>query len=365
MIYPVKIRRTYITLFLFLVLALACSQEQTSEQRLRPVRYEFIDLLSSQQTNVYSGVARSDQEINLSFRISGVLTSLNMTNGKEVRKGDLLAHLDNTENQLSLEQAKSTLNSARAELFTAEANLSRTRSLYEQGISALSDYENSKSAYASAKANFESAENSVGIQKKQLSYGTIYSPTNGVIANRDVELNENISAGQVIAVLNAGQSMEVSLGLPENMINVVLLDMEVKVEFSSFQDQVFSGFVSEISPSLDVDASTYPIRISLLGNTKMLRSGMSATVSFTFDANQGGTEKIVAPTNAVGEDDQGRFVYLVLPENDSVAVVKKQYIKIGALWNEGFEVESGVELGDRVATAGLQTLLNNQKVRLY
>ena len=67
---------------------------------------------------------------------------------------------------------------------------------------------------------------------------------------------------------------------------------------------------------------------------------------------------------AVGEDDQGRFVFVVEPTGDDVAEVRKQPVTIGRLTAEGFEILEGLTAGQRVATAGLQTLLDGQRVRL-
>ena len=71
---------------------------------------------------------------------------------------------------------------------------------------------------------------------------------------------------------------------------------------------------------------------------------------------------IVVPTNAVGEDGNGRFVFLVEGEKNK-ATVKKQSITIGNLTSEGFEVKTGLKAGQKIATAGLQTLLDGQDVK--
>ena len=350
-------------LFLFTFGSCGNDNENQKQERYRPVKYQEISYSGIGQIRSFNGTARSDKEINLSFRTSGILTVLNIANGQAVKKGDLLARIDNSEAQLALEQSISTLSSSKAGLNNATSTLERTKTLFEKGSASLSDYENAKSSFASANANYESAKRSVEIQQKQVGYGVIYSPSDGIIAAKNVENNENVSAGQIIAVLNAGSFMEVSLGLPENIINRVNKGMEVSATFPALQGKEYQGIVNEVSPSISKGSATYPVRIKLLGETSDVKSGMAAHIEFKFAKTEDG-ESLIVPISAVGEDSKGNFVFIIEKENENIGVIKKQHFKVGTLSPIGFEVESGLKAGQVVATAGLQTLLDGQKVSL-
>lgn len=350
---------------LLTVVFTACSggDKEQKTKRYRPVKYQEVSYSGIGQVRSFNGTARSDKEINLSFRTTGILTVLNISNGQTVKKGDLLARIDNSEAQLALEQSLSSLNSSKANLNTATSTLDRTKTLFEKGSASLSDYENAKSSFATAKANYESSKRSVEIQQKQVGYGIIYAPADGVIAAKNVENNENVSAGQIIAVLNAGSFMEVSLGLPENVINRVSKDMGVTATFPALQGKEYQGIVNEVSPSISEGSATYPVRIKLLGETMDVKSGMAAHIKFKFAKTENG-ESLIVPISAVGEDSKGNFVFVIEKENENVGVIKKQHFKVGSLSPIGFEVQSGLQAGQIVATAGLQTLLDGQKVSL-
>jgi multidrug efflux system membrane fusion protein len=90
---------------------------------------------------------------------------------------------------------------------------------------------------------------------------------------------------------------------------------------------------------------------------------MAANVTFNLDTSVNQDKKLVVPAYAVGEDSDGRFVYIIEKKEDK-NFIKKQHIKIGNLTSEGFEVKSGLTEGQKIATAGLQTLLDGQEVRL-
>jgi RND family efflux transporter MFP subunit len=248
---------------------------------------------------------------------------------------------------------------------TTKLNLNRIKALYEKGGSSLSDFETAKDAARNAQQNYNSALRNVDIQQEQINYGYLYASTDGEISDVNVELNENISTGQVIATLNSGSHMNIALGLPESVINNIKLNMPVQVTFTSLNDKSFKGRVSEVSPSLDANTATYPITIDIEDSSSEIKSGMAANVTFNF--KDSGTEVkdslLVVPANAVGENSNGRFVF-VLNQNGQTAIANKKTIQIGKLTSEGFEVISGLESGQLIATAGLQTLLEGQEVSI-
>ncbi len=92
---------------------------------------------------------------------------------------------------------------------------------------------------------------------------------------------------------------------------------------------------------------------------------MAANVTFNFkDTSANSADSIlVVPANAVGENSNGRFVF-VLNQNGDTAIANKQTIQIGKLTSEGFEIVSGLNSGQLIATAGLSTLLEGQEVSI-
>jgi multidrug efflux system membrane fusion protein len=247
---------------------------------------------------------------------------------------------------------------------TTKLNLNRVRKLYEKGSSSLSDYEDAKNSYRTAVASFESAKRSVAIQKDQIQFGFLYAPTDGAIASVKAEVDENVSPGQVIGVLNAGTAIEISLGLPESVINAVKKNMNVKVSFTAISGEIFNSVITEVAPALDVNTSTYPVTVMVTDADERIKSGMAANVMFEFVDPTISKDVVVVPASAVGENADGRFVFLVEGRSGEKTIVKKQSITIGDLTPEGFKVKSGLKLGQKVATAGLQTLLDGQEVKI-
>ena len=344
-------------------LVFSCSEEKKETKKfVRPVKYQEVGYLGGGKIRTFSGTAQTDKIIGLSFRSSGIITTFNIKLGQKVKKGQLLSKLDNVQARLNYESAVSSKNSAESQMNTAKLNLNRVRSLFEKGSASLSDFEAAKNSHKTAQESYESSKRSVAIQQEKIRYGYLYVPEDGVIAAVNAEKDENVNAGQNIATLNAGSDMEILLGIPESVINGVKKGNTVNVSFSSLPEQTFKGQITEVSPAVDASTATYPVRIMVTNPSNDVKSGMAANVTFDFGTSKNNNTVLVVPANAVGEDSTGRFVFLI--EEGNEVTVKKQQVVIGKLTVEGFEIKSGLSVGQKIATAGLQTLLDGQEVKL-
>ena len=349
-----------------LILLNSYSCKETVEEKpevLRPVKYEVVGTANALAARTFSGIAKAGDEIQLSFRTNGIITKYEVSTGDLVKKGDLIARLDNVQASLAYEQSVTAVNTAQSGMNTAKSSLDRVKSLYEKGSSSLSEYEQARNAYQSASDQYQSALRNKSIQQTQIEYGFIRAPKDGTIVQTFGAINETVSPGQVIAVLNAGNDINVSVGLPENIINKITMGMLAALSFSAIDGNTFQGTVIEISPVLDPNTVTYPVKIEINNLTDAVKSGMAASVLFELQQSEA-NNTLVIPLKSVGEDGEGNYVFLIESEDGETAIVKRQTIEIGPLTEAGFEVVSGLQAGDKIATAGLQSLLDGQKVRL-
>ena len=139
----------------------------------------------------------------------------------------------------------------------------------------------------------------------------------------------------------------------------------MNVAFSVMGEKVYKGHVSEISYATQ-GGTTYPTTVKLDEENPAIRPGMAATVSFNFghDHDEAEHEKVVAPMNAVGEDQNGNFVFILQKEGEGSYKVVKTAVKVGDMDEDGFEIMDGLKEGDYIATAGLSSLLDGMTVKL-
>jgi RND family efflux transporter MFP subunit len=343
-------------------LLLSCGEDIKVDEKIRPVRYMEVTMGGGGSTRVFTGTAKTGIESKLSFKVGGTVENVNIKVGDYVKKGQVLVELDETDYKVLLTEAEARLRQAESQALNSKNNYERVKTLYESNSVSKSDLDGARAQYESAVANVEGMKSALEYAQLRLDYTSLRAPVNGSIAVCNTEINENVQPGQVVAILIVGNSMEIELGIPENTINRINSGMAVKIDFPSVNN-TFKGIVSEVSPSIDLNSSTYTISIKVLNPTVDVKSGMAANVTFNFDGNTS-NEVLIVPISAVGEDSDGRFVFLVEPGNENIATIRKQHIQIGELTSEGFEVISGLSLNQKVATAGLQSLLNGQKVRI-
>ncbi|TGV03520.1 efflux RND transporter periplasmic adaptor subunit [Flavivirga rizhaonensis] len=361
-----KIKRYTLITILSLIAFVSCKEEkQVKEVVLRPVKYAVVGDVDAHKIRTFSGTAKAGDAINLSFRSGGIITKVNHWKGSKVKKGDVIARLDNVEASLAYEQSVSALKSAESSMNTAKSNLNRIKSLYEKGSNSLSDYEAAKNSYQTALDQYESAKRNKSIQATQLSYGVVKAPKDGLIADTDGGVGERVAAGHVFAILNAGKDIKIEVGLPENVVNRAAAGMKTKLEFSAIEGKVFDGTVTEVAPIINPEAATYNTAIFLDIPDPEIKPGMAADVTFNFSETTNTSDtSLIIPVKAVGEDGKGRFVFLITTKDKITGTVNKRYIELGELTTDGFKVKKGLVNGDKIATAGLQTLLDGQDVRL-
>ncbi|HAS42210.1 MAG TPA: efflux RND transporter periplasmic adaptor subunit [Microscillaceae bacterium] len=366
----IGLRQCFIAVLVCLCLTACGHKEEKKVIRLRPVKYQKVGITSGEKVRTFSGVAKAAGEVVLSFRSGGIIAEIKVKIGTRVQKGDLIARLDNVEARLALEKAAAAVSSARSNSNTAKSELDRVKSLYEKNSASLRDYQMARNAHQNALAQYESAKRNQSIQATKTGYGFIYAPQSGVIAKLNGEVNESVKPGHRFATLNAGSGMQIEVNIPENTINKVSAGMEVGLSFSTLDQKTFKGNVVEVAQITEQGAATYKVKVEVINPASTIKPGMAADVTFTLGTSnkekdeQAKKEKLVVPVKAVGEDGKGNFVFVVTSKDGKTGVVKKKRVVIGTLSSDGFEIKSGLTKGELIATAGLQTLLHAQKVKL-
>lgn len=343
----------------------ACGQaEQELEERLRPVRYLTVENNQLFRNRDFSGISKSSTESRLSFKVSGTVTSVPVQNGQRLEAGDLIAEIDPAGYVLQEQQAQASLVEAQANNRRAAANYERTKGLYANDNASLTDLESARAQAESAEAVVAAASKSLEIARLNLSYTRLRADTACSIASLDVEVNENVSPGQLVSTVSCGDAYEVVLDLPESLIDDVSTSTPVNIRFGSIPSVEFDGEIVEIAVASAPGSAAFPVVIRIAGSHPSLRSGLAADVTFRLESSseQGVT---VLPVSAVINDPTGTFVYLAEPQGASgEARVRRTPVVLGELSQEGVEVTEGIAVGDRVVTAGVSVIRDGQRVVL-
>ncbi|MDH3689925.1 MAG: efflux RND transporter periplasmic adaptor subunit [Gammaproteobacteria bacterium] len=201
----------------------ACSKEEPIEEVIRPVRYIDVKETPAAQTRTFAGTAKAGVEANLSFKVGGTVQRVQVKVGYPVSKGTLIAESDPADFELKVEEAQAGLAQARAEQRNAQANYERVQGLYENNNASRSDLDTARAGAESASASVRSIGKQLERARAQLGYTRLTAKDDCSIATVDVEVNENVSAGQRVAMVTCGGAAEVEVGVPESVIGRIVV----------------------------------------------------------------------------------------------------------------------------------------------
>ncbi|OUR63477.1 hypothetical protein A9Q73_09470 [Bermanella sp. 47_1433_sub80_T6] len=336
---------------------MACSKEevanQVTEAPLKPVRTMTVSLGSVSEKS-FTGVVDAVKTAELGFRVSGELTSVKSKEGDFVEKGQVLATLDQTDFKIALDANQ-------AEFDRASAEFKRAQSLITQGAISTADFEKLKAQKSNATAQLNSA-------KQNLKYTVLKAPFKGVIAKQYLSNFEKISSSMSFAIIQDISAFEVKINIPESVMIKLKRDEEDRPVYAVFdgnQDKHYPLAFKEVSTRADEKTQTYAVKFVMDEPKDInLLPGMSARVYAELNIHDKSIKEIFVPAHSVLEDSQGRFVYVVNDASETQGEIERRAVVVGELNENGILILQGLDVGDRVVTAGMSKMSPGLMVRL-
>ena len=349
---------------LVVLLITGCEKPQTeAEEIIRPVRYQEVRETTGRQLRVYTGTSRDTAATRMSFRVAGRVSELHIKVGDRTEAGQVIARLDPTDLELRVQEVRAALEQAQANQRNAQSVLTRVRGLYENNNASRNEMDSARANAEAADAQVKTIANQLRLVRRQLSYAELRAPAACDVADLDVEVNENVAAGQPIALLGCGGDTEVKVQVPGSVISEIRSGDPATVRFAEIEDVLFPGTVAEVGVAATEVGTTFPVTVRIDEEPVPLRSGLSGEVNFMVGSTDG-KGRILLPLSAVGGDMQGRFVFVLKNPDQKVTTLDRRAVEVGELTARGVEILSGVEPGEKVVTAGVSQVRDGQKVRV-
>ncbi len=338
--------------------------QQEATAPLRQVRSIVIDANKDGYTRTFSGTLHAVQETKLSFKVAGTIKDIFVNIADKVKKGAIVAVLDSMPYDLQAQQAHAALINTQAQLRNAKSNYERVKNLYEGGNSSKNDLDNARANAEASSASVQSALKVLEIARLDVAYTKLKVKEDCAIASVDAEVGENVSSGTQIFNTTCGDALEVRLNIPETVIGSIKKSMNVTVRFSALPDKVYQAVVHEVGISTVEGGTTFPVRV-ILNKIHLpdLKAGLSADVTFSFPTRQDKRQVVLVPSFAVGEDEAGRFVFILERTGENTALVRRRAVTIGNIVQGGIEVLNGLEPNARIVTAGVSVLRDGTDVK--
>ena len=357
-------RRLTIPIMAGCLLAPACAEPLPAETDLvRPVRYVSVEATGRWRTQTLSGVARAPAESSLSFQVAGTIARLRVAVGDRVAAGAPIARLDPEDYGLQVKEAEAALRQAEAIARNAAANLRRARALYERDSASVTDLDAALAAADSATARVDALGRRLDLAQLRARRTQLLAPVAGAIADVLVAANEHVTAGQPVVVLTSGATPEVEFAVPEGLIRKIRRGTPVSVIFGAIPGVRFDGAVAEVGVAAMATSTMFPVTASLDAGPAVW-PGMAARVTLELDRGGDAAERFVLPSQAVGEDRDGPFVFVAEPAGVGLAVVRRRAVTVGDFVSGGLEIVKGLSAGAHVVSAGVSRITDGDIVSL-
>jgi HlyD family secretion protein len=310
-------------------------------------------------TVMATGFIQPVEAVEVGTQVSGVIEKIYADYNSHVKKGQLLAVLDKLTLQEDLNQALAQLNSAQSELDLATKQHLRAQQLHEAKAATDVAYEEALNRRVQAETALKKAQASASQAQVSLSYASIYSPIDGVVLERAVNIGQTVAAmfstPTLFRIAKDLTKMQVEADVDEADIGQLKRGQHASFAVDAYPEETFTGTVSQIriNPKVTNNVVTYTVIIDAPNPDEKLFPGMTANISIDVQAEDG----IMVPVEALSfapaktqqatsAHAQGKTVWLKRDEN-----VEQRTVELGISDGISVIVRSGVAEGDEVVVA--------------
>lgn len=318
-----------------------------------------------------SGYVVAQRKAAVASKGTGQLTFLGVVEGDNVRKGQIIARLDNSDISAQLQEAEANLKLQEADLEDAQKNVRRQKALLKAGASAVAELEAAETQLKKILAGIEVAKARVSAGNVAMENTLIRAPFDGTV------LTKNADIGEIVAPLAAGansraavvtiadmKSLQVEADVSESNIVKIGVSQDCEITLDAYPNQRYAGRVEKIVPTADRSKATVLVKVGFKDYDARVLPEMSAKVLFLKDSqNQQTAENsmplLVVPETAVAVRSGRTVVFRVVNNRAS-----EQAVITGKRFGGYIEITEGVEDGARVIDGINETIVDGVKIEL-
>ncbi len=310
----------------------------------------------------YPASIKGVQDVQISPKVGGFITQINVKEGQTVSAGQVLFVIDNATYQAQVRQMQAAVNTAQAACNTAKLSYENSKKLYESKVIGDFELQSATNSYESAKAALAQAQAGLASAKETLSFCYVKSPASGVVGTLPLKVGALVSAASVLTTVSNISSMEVFFSMSEKDALAMSKDGNglsalpaVKLQLADGTIYDHEGKVTKMSGVIDQATGTVQMIAVFPNPEKLLKSGGSGAIVIPHS----NSSAIVIPQACVSEVQNKKFVYTLGKDN------KVQYTEIQvAPQNDGqnYVVTDGLKVGDKYITNGITKLTDQMEI---
>lgn len=303
------------------------------------------------------------QTVDVVPQTGGRLVSISVRLGDPVRRGQMIAKIEDQEiveqvkqAEASQEVARATIRQREADLKVAELNFERSKNLFGRQLLAKQALDDAESRFLAGQAQLDlaraqSQQTGARLEELQINLANtrITSPVDGFVGRRNVDPGAWVSQNAPILSVVEISTLRLVANVVEKDLRLVTVGDPARVEVDAYPGETFTGRIARVSPVLDPATRTAAVEVEVPNPSNKLKPGMYARIYLTIEERKNAT---LAPKNAVVDFEGNRGVWVPTGDNTAQFVA----VKIGLEDAERVEITQGVNVGDRIITAGASSL---------
>lgn len=294
------------------------------------------------------GDVETDENITIYPEFSGVLLDVLVEEGDRVKKGQVLARIDDggLSSQLAQLETQAAL---------AKTTFERQKRLWEQNIG-------SEIQFLEAKANYEAVQNSVNQLQSQLAKTVVRAPFSGVIDETFSEQGEVVAPGQsrLFRLINLSD-MYITAAVPESYLGSIKKGTEVMVEIAATGTQ-FKSEIEQVGNFINPNNRTFEIKIAVPNDKELVKPNLIATVKLNDYTSE---DAVIIPEGVIQKNAAGEsVVYVLKSKNDGTGIAEKRILETGKIYDDHVEVLSGLQPGELLITEGAKNISEGEEVKI-
>ena len=317
----------------------------------------------------FSAKLKGQADVTITPQVSGQLMKIAVSEGQQVKKGQVLFVIDSRNAQLELEAAQANLQAALAQENSAKLEYESNKNLFEKKIVSSYMLNNSENAYKQAQASVSQARASVNRAKVNLGFCTITAPVTGLIGEIPVRTGDQVSPGLRLTIVSGNTNMDAEFSVTEALIEASVSAGVSRVDKAKYIAELpevtfimkngteypHKGRITSLTGVVDAATGSLGAKATFPNPDGHLFSGIQGTVVLPFSEE----DVIVVPQVAVVKLQDKQLVYKVKADSTATAVdVTTEDIGNG----QDYMVTSGLNVGDKIVTIGANNVTEGQQV---
>jgi membrane fusion protein (multidrug efflux system) len=287
------------------------------------------------------GTARANESVDVTVKVSNLVSAVRFTEGQQVRRGQVLVELDARE--------------SRAELAIAEAALGESRSQFDRSRELYTTKVLSESQLEQIEATLKANEARVAVAQSRVDDTIISAPFAGRVGLRRVSVGSLVNPGTVITTLDDTSTIKLDFTIPETFVSTIVAGLPIAARSVAFPGEEFAGHVSSVDSRVDPSTRSITVRALLPNQRMLLKPGMFLTVRLS----RGVSDALLVPEQALVPEQGDVYVFVVKDGRAEKRSVRTGERRVGEV-----QIVAGVDAGEHVVTEGTQKLRDGAAVSI-